>query len=114
MHLVNANRNPFHHRQLLELACLYPAAATWPPEAPVPAQTVSAAAAQLYALLAPALAEPLRREALQLTLASAPVVWVGEFRLQRVSITRGPETAAATAARGATADAGLSSYCLGW
>jgi sacsin len=63
--------------QLVELARLYPAAAEWAADADAPAEKVGAAAAGLYAVLGSALADPLQREAIELSLKSAALVWVG-------------------------------------
>jgi sacsin len=63
--------------QLVELARLYPAAASWPDDAPAPRDRVAAAAAGLYTVLASALADPLQAEAIEMSLKSAALVWVG-------------------------------------
>jgi hypothetical protein len=68
---------PMAVAQLVELARMYPATAEWPTDAPAAAKKLAEAALRLYAALGDALADPLQRENLELSLRSAPVVWVG-------------------------------------
>lgn len=64
--------------QLVALSSEYPDTKTgeWPADAPAAAGKVAAAASSLYSLLAAGLGDPLQRENLEMSMTSAPVVWV--------------------------------------